>query len=181
MVEWTSFLTKSRKNFKVLSVVLEIIIVHQHPNRQLAPTNLRNFSNYNLADPAFDKPSTIDLLLRQSVYTHILNSRNVKKETILLTDTVLGSIVSDAADTDHRITTRRHSSQFRIKLLDSQSIIFDSFWENEDILSSPNMHSSNEIECIWHCDRTTTYGSDGRAMLRLPINKSQGDLEQNQP
>ena len=100
-------------------------------------------------DPAFDKPSTIDLLLRQSVYTHILKSRNVKKKTILLTDTVLGSIVSDAADTDHRITKRRHSPQFRIKLLDSQSIIFDSFWEIEDILSSPeSQHSSNEIECI---------------------------------
>ena len=32
--------------------------------------DLRKVINYNLADLAFDKPNTIDLLLGQSVYTH---------------------------------------------------------------------------------------------------------------
>ena len=48
----------------------------------------------------------------------------------------------------------------------------------EDIPSAPeSQHSYNEMECIRLFDRTTTYGSNERAMVRLPISKSQGIYE----
>ena len=104
-----TILPKSGNNFKVSCAVLENITDHEHPNSQIAATDLRKVSNYNLADPAFDKTNTIDLLFRQAVQTQIVKSRNVKEGTILLTDTILGWTVSGVADTDHAVTTRRHS------------------------------------------------------------------------
>ena len=63
-------LPKSRNNFKVSCVVFENITDHENQNTQNAATDLWKVRNYNIADPVFDKPSTIELLLGLSVYTH---------------------------------------------------------------------------------------------------------------
>ena len=55
---------------------------------QIAATGIRKISNYILADRAFDKPNTIDLLFGQSDYTYTKKSRKVKGGVTLLTDTI---------------------------------------------------------------------------------------------
>ena len=120
-----TILSKSGNNFKVSCVVLENIPDHEHPNTQIAATHLRKVSNYNLADPVFDKPKTIDFLLGHSVYTHIVKSRIIKEGTMLLADTILGWTVLGIAGTHHTITTRRHSPRYGFNFLDSPCTTFD--------------------------------------------------------
>ena len=120
-----TILSKSGNNFKISFVVLENIANHEHPNRQIAATDLRKVSNYNLADPAFDKTKTIDFLLGHSVYTHIAKSRIIKGGTIPLSDTILGWTVSGIDDTHHTVITQRHSPRYGINFLDSHCTTFD--------------------------------------------------------
>ena len=122
-----TILQNSGNNFNVVCMVLENITDYEHPNTQIAATFLRKVSNYNLATAFFDKPSKKDLLLGQSVYTHQMKSRNDKERNILLTETVLGWTFSRVADTDHTVTSRKHSARYGINFLDSQSTTFNRF------------------------------------------------------
>ena len=141
---------------------------------QIAATGIRKISNYNLADRAFDKPNTIVLLFGQSDYTYTVKSRKVKGGTTLLTDTISNWTVSGFADTDHTVTTRRHSPRHGINLLDSQSTTFNRFLETQDFSSTlESQHSSNELEFNRLFDQFTMFGPDRGVMVRLPINKSQ--------
>ena len=168
MVEWIS------QFYQNLSTISKFLVwcwttsrASKHPNRSYRPTKCQQLrlsrSSFRHAQHNWSPAWTIRLHAHYEV-----------KECKGRNYTANGTI-SGVADTDHTVTTRRHSPRYAINFLDSQSTTFDRFWEIADIPPSPeSQHASNELECIRHFDQITMYGPDERAMIRLPINNSQG-------
>ena len=80
--------------------------------------DVEHAKHYDLADPTFDSPGHVDLLLGITVYTHILRDKAIKIGTLALVETTLGWTVSG-------ITTQESPSFYQ----DSYSI---NFVENDD-------------------------------------------------
>ena len=55
--------------------------------------------------------------------------------------------------------------------MENDGIQFENFWKIEDIATFPEFDSET-ISCSQHYEQTTTYGHDGRVIVRLPIKKS---------
>ena len=66
-------------------------------NAKLPMKMLSMPNTYDLADPTFDSPGHVDLLLGITVYTHILRDKAIKIGTLALVETALGWTVSGIA------------------------------------------------------------------------------------
>ena len=51
-------------------------------------------------------------------------------------------------------------------------------FESEDLPTLPEAkYSAKELDCIEHNDKTTTYGQDGRPIVRLPLDQTQAFID----
>ena len=62
--------------------------------------------------------------------------------------------------------------------MENDGIQFENFWKIEDIATFPEFNSET-ISCSQHYEQTTTYGHDGRVIVRLPIKKSHLTIASN--
>ena len=95
-----------------------------------------------------------------------------------VTETDLGWVVGGKAEVQ---SARKNVPRtIGIHLLDQTTRQFEKFWEIEDLPTPPEAkHSPNELACVQHYDATTTYGQDGRVIVRLPIDKNMTKYDPN--
>ena len=88
---------KHGKVFNIKRVVLNNITKSENPKCKIANEDVEHAKHYDLADPTFDSPGHVDLLLGITVYTHILRDKGIKIGTLALVETALGWTVSGIA------------------------------------------------------------------------------------
>ena len=85
---------KHGKLFNMKCVVLNNITKSENPKCKIANGDVEHAKQYDLADPTFDSPGYVDLLLGITVYTHILRDKAIKIGSLALVETALGWTVS---------------------------------------------------------------------------------------
>jgi hypothetical protein len=135
------------------------------PNQEIDTSGWKDFSTLTLADPNFNRPGPIDMLLGADAYNVIvLEATRMVTRTLCLRDTLFGWIVSGST----MALSAQTEAQSNHVLLDDATL--RRFWEIEEIPTQKH-HTREEIECEEHFERTTTREPDGRFKVQLPFKK----------
>ena len=168
---------KHGKVFNIKCVVLNNITKSENPKCKIANEDVEHAKHYDLADPTFDSPGHIDLLFGITVYTHILRDKAIKKGTLALVETALGWTVSGIATQE---SPNFYQDSYSINFVENDDSKFENFWKIEDVPTFPESKmNSEEISCSQHYEQTTTYGHDGRVIVRLPFKESHLTIASN--
>ncbi|XP_017887274.1 uncharacterized protein LOC108629231, partial [Ceratina calcarata] len=140
---------------------------------QLDKENLK-LCDIELADPDFDKPAEIDLLLGCDVFYKLITSGriNLCNDKIVLQSTKLGWIVTGEVEF---LDLNKQTACFFTQSLDDQ---LSRFWEVEEI-SNKKPLSLEETICEEHFTKNTYRDSSGRFVVRLPFNDKRHLLGQS--
>ena len=142
-----------------------VIVSHltsQLPNQPVQLSNWRSLINVNLADPEFDKPADVDLLLGNDVYDQIvLDSRKQIDDKLFIRDTVFGWIVSGVA-------VGKPGSFSSHATFCNPDALLRRFWEIEEPNVSADNRTDEQIACEDHYDSTTKRDDQGRFVVSLP-------------
>ena len=89
-------------NLHLISKITNVI-----PSREIDISQMRHINHLNLADPSFNIPSKVDVLLGADVVEEILLENKIKDNGLYLRDSILGWVVSSPVATSdaHCITT----------------------------------------------------------------------------
>lgn len=130
----------------------------------------RHFTHLRLADPHFDTPGPIDVLLSARVYKEILLG-DVQNGVLLAQETRLGYILSGG------VTTISYNG---VRAAHACTISLENevkkFWSIEDKGQCQVNWSNEEQECELFYQKTTRKESDGRYKVRLPFKKNNNKL-----
>ncbi|XP_032569851.1 uncharacterized protein LOC116800206 [Drosophila sechellia] len=144
----------SPKNLEIEAIILPKLM-------KALPVNTINvdqkkWKNFRLADPDFNKPGRIDLIIGADVYTHILQNGVIKIDGLLGQKTDFGWIVSGCKKSKGKETIV--ATTIEIKELDR-------YWEVEE-------EEKDDIEseiCENKFIKTTKKDSDGRYIVSIPF------------
>ncbi|KAK2578819.1 hypothetical protein KPH14_011853 [Odynerus spinipes] len=165
---------KSRtSNYQITSTFSAIpAITGLMPSRRVDRESLALPNNLSFADPDFDKPANIDLLLGERIFYQALSDGHIdlSNQTAILHNTRFGWIVSGEVDTHGE--TLRNAACYLTTTLDQQ---LHKFWEIEEIAQKAHL-SPEEQFCETHFSQNTSRSSDGRYTVKLPFNQKQGLL-----
>ena len=129
------------------------------------------FSGLDLADPSFNVPGHVDILLGANIYAHLLNEeiRRTDLQAPVAQRTVFGWIISGPLPgSSSRIAT---SSQGYCCVPDRELHgLVKRFWEQEDVPArEESKMSTDDRACETHFGSTHSRDSDGRYTVRLPF------------
>ncbi|XP_045445808.1 uncharacterized protein LOC123653874 [Melitaea cinxia] len=122
-------------------------------------------NNIKLADPTFNIPADIDLLLGADMFWELLNNNKIKlKNGPILQDTKVGWIISGPIH-NMRYTTKQVQCN-TVSIIDSQ---LKKIWELEEIANKSNVISSEDEICEKIFTDTTVRDEHGRFHVRMPL------------
>ena len=122
-----------------------------------------------LADPNFDKPGRVDLLLGVDVLPRIMREKTVRSTNQLLSasETVYGWVVSGQCQSDNSVP-RSHIC-LSTQIVDKQTQdLLTKFWQVEDVSSNQVTRTEDEQLALDHFARTHSRQPDGRYVVELP-------------
>ncbi|XP_045535769.1 uncharacterized protein LOC123721327 [Papilio machaon] len=159
-------------NFQIKAYVLSRV-TSILPERKFTLVDWPELHSVELADPNFNKPSKIDILLGSEAYTKILKEGLIKdpRGKTMAQDTYLGWIVSgeveDEGQSHHKLTISMHA-----KVETDQ--ILKRFWEleAEPTNSESSILSPEEQACEDYFAATTRRDENGRYIVKLPFRSS---------
>ena len=128
-----------------------------------------------LADPNFDQPGRIDLLLGVDVLPRIMleGRKNSADYTLSSTRSVYEWIVTGTCKS-HMQVPRSHLC-LKTSPLDQQTQdLLTCFWQVEDVTSNSAIRTEEEQAALQHFDQTHSRQSDGRYMYVVKLPKSRG-------
>ena len=137
-------------------------ITNNLPSTPVPQSQFKNLANLKLADPRFNEPSSIDILLGADVIEKFtLGGKIQENENLFLKDTVFGWVVTGQ--------TKIPSSQVRSHHVSTDAQL-SRFWELEE-LPAAMKYSQEEIDCEDHFKETTTRDETGRFIVSLPFKR----------
>lgn len=147
------------------------------PERKVVGQMLPSLPSVALADPFFETPNKIDLLLGAEVYSQILLQGLIRGPpgSPIAQNTTLGWIlsgevgrVSDKLETCHNVVVSMHSAH------SSENELLKSFWELEsEHYSDKQKHlTEEEQQCERLFSETTSRDESGRYVVKLPFRTS---------
>ncbi|XP_045541390.1 uncharacterized protein LOC123722864 [Papilio machaon] len=165
-------LIDSNFNFQIKAYVLSRV-TSILPERKFTLVDWPQLHSVELADPNFNKPRKIDILLGSEAYTKILKEGLIKdpRGKTMAQDTYLGWIVSgeveDEGQSHHKLTISMHA-----KVETDQ--ILKRFWEleAEPTNSESSILSPEEQACEDYFAATTRRDENGRYIVKLPFRSS---------
>ena len=135
------------------------------PSQQITFTKWEHLSNLQLADPTYNEPSEIDILLGADIYSQLLLEGILKGAvgTPTAQNTQIGWILSGAInDRSSTISSMHINIQ-----IDEQ---LKKFFESEDInLHHKSIYTPNEQRCEENYLATTIRNHEGRYIVALPL------------
>lgn len=148
----------SSLNFKayILNVLTDVI-----PSNHFEFKDLGSVRHLHLADPEFNTPNEIDIIIGSNKYLQTLTNElfyNNKGEPIAY-NTLFGWVISCELEDDEGDLTVNH--------IDIDEA-FRKFWEIQEIAVTLPFTKDEEL-CETHFAQTHTRSSDGRYMVRLPF------------
>ncbi|XP_055839376.1 uncharacterized protein LOC129907285 [Episyrphus balteatus] len=135
------------------------------PSQTVDASNLVELKRLRLADPNFDKPASIDMLIGADIYPLIL-CEGIKREKDLspiAQNTVFGWIISGPCNENPNKTTL---NTFFIRLLLLKQV--QRFWELEEVPYVKPLSDEDKFCEKLYVD-TTTRNRDGRYIVKLPF------------
>lgn len=176
-VKQTSVVVESRQNsFKLrLKCLVLPKLTSQIPNTFINVSQLKIPTNMILADPAYNEPGPIDILIGVEHFYDLLNIGQIKlgKNLPVLQKTqfgwlVTGKIASSENDSFHSSKNKHISCNFAMSNHDLDNNLLK-FWEIEEVRAG-KVPSHNICEELF--STTTTRHLDGRFIVELPFKHS---------
>ncbi|XP_024875956.1 uncharacterized protein LOC112457263 [Temnothorax curvispinosus] len=130
-----------------------------------------HLNNLQLADPTFNKPGSIDLIIGANVYPHIIEEGIVRGEpdTPIAQLTKLGWIVSGLASL---CKISSHAQGYHVSVDEDLHDLLKKFWETEEVSVSNKTLSKDEQDCEDHFVTTHSRDTNGRYIVKLPFKDS---------
>ncbi|XP_026753813.2 uncharacterized protein LOC113514028 [Galleria mellonella] len=166
-----TFIAQSRYdqsfNISVQAFVLKSITRSQ-PAQRIYKQNWPHLHNLDLADPHFDTPGKIDILLSAEVYSEILKEGLSKgpRGTIIAQNTYLGWILLGRLHNKETIQSYKVTTSMHLTIEDN---ILQRFWEIESDSFRENVLTEEESRCEQIYEKTCTRDKDGRYIVSLPF------------
>lgn len=158
---------KNDSNFSVNAVILPRICSNQ-PTSPLLTSSWRHIKNLHLADPDFDKPSPVDILLGADIFPHIIQGGRVcgnNNEPVAL-NTIFGFVLMG------NVENKEFNSNFQSFLcqveLQSLNNVLLKFWETENIPNRQTISPDDEL-CEKKYLNSVYRNSEGRYVVTLPF------------
>ncbi|XP_050298577.1 uncharacterized protein LOC126737642 [Anthonomus grandis grandis] len=156
-------------------------ITEKSPHFKVNKFMLNLPNNTPLADPYFDTPSTIDLLLGADVYYHILSGEytKVNKDSLTLVGTYFGHILSGLIPFQalvHKTPLANSKNCFLVQSLNSDcslDSLIEKFWLLEDVSPTHEKPLSPEDSMVEQNFQNTTVFKDGHFQVDLPLKRPQ--------
>lgn len=128
--------------------------------------------NVNVADPSFNCPNNVDVLIGGDTYWDIMCNEKLKtKDGPYLQKTLFGWVVVGKTSTELS-TTKLNSclltTQNQYQLLDNK---IELFWKMEE-LSSKHNFTDEEKSCLTHFNENLAQNEDGRFIVKLPFKEN---------
>lgn len=144
------------------------------PQTQCATESWPHIAGIELADPLFNVPGAIDILLGANAYPQIIQSGLLRGPigSPIAQATVFGWILSGStsSSTDRQNQMQTHLSSMHTCIdIDAR---LQSFWEIEHNHSNESSHTDEEVQCEQHYAATHTRAPDGRYIVRLPLREN---------
>ncbi|XP_061720563.1 uncharacterized protein LOC133527531 [Cydia pomonella] len=143
------------------------------PSTHIDLDSIRIPDNIQLADPDFNVPSEIDILIGSEIFWDLLDGEKIRLPTgPYLINSKLGWLVSGPINTRNlRINNQVHC--YFTQSIDSQ---LRRFWEIEDIPQVDSILTADEQKCEDIFTDTTKREEDGRFSVRMPLRESADTL-----
>ncbi|XP_022836586.1 uncharacterized protein LOC111363955, partial [Spodoptera litura] len=156
------------------------------PCSSLDIKDLKIPSDLCLADPHFDTPSRVDLIIGADIFWDLLGTRriNLGVGKPVLFETRLGWIVSGSILNNDQVPNYfpkcnlinvNNSSQINSNAVDLQNLLMR-FWQLEEVGHQSSVYSREEKMCEENFVKNTTRLKDGRFCVRIPLKQSQDCL-----
>ena len=145
------------------------------PSREIDISQMRHINHLNLADPSFNIPRKVDVLLGADVVEEILIENKIKDNGLYLRDSILGWVVSSPVLTSdaHCITTHLAISSDA----DTDQLL-SKFWELENFPEQKHL-TVEERKCEEHYKATTQRNTEGRFVVQMPFKEESQKLGYN--
>jgi len=163
---------KSRfNNFQEnIDCVVLSTITQKLPQRFLSIHGVTLPTNIKLADPNFNVPASIDMLIGAELFWRIICSGQIRqsKNQPVLQKTLLGWVVSGGNSTTGAIAGPSSPVSFHATLSNDLNRLLSRFWEVEHNISS-HQGSQEEQACEELFKKAVKRHTDGRFIVQLPI------------
>lgn len=179
-----TFLTiNSRINNFSLPIEVYILpqITGQQPDRFIDVSRIGMPSTMVYADPKFNSPQKIDLLIGTEHFFSLLSigQFSTTGNEIVFQNTVFGWVVTGktTSNTSNKNSFSCCVATHALVPLDKQ---VQQFWELEEAVRGPPRLSEEDAECVQHYNQSVSRAKDGRYIVRLPFRRSPNVLGKSQ-
>ncbi|XP_055522586.1 uncharacterized protein LOC129716774 [Wyeomyia smithii] len=169
---------KSRIN-EYVSPCLEFLVVNKItgklPVQCIDPTRLKIPDNIELADPSFNVPGQVEILIGSGLFFKLIKGGQLNLEDHMpaVQETQLGWIVSGVIPTNHVGV-----GQALCGTLTENDVgkLLEQFWHFDSYDERPVNEYSSEDACVAHFLDTHRRDDHGRFVVRLPFNSAKEQL-----
>lgn len=164
---------KTKLSFLVINKITDLI-----PHNKFDIIKLNIPEEIILADPTFNVPSNIDMLIGASVFFELLSIGQIKlgKNLPILQKTLLGWIITGNLSTNLvQSNTLVSQCLFTNSTLEQQ---IEKFWHIEEVSTDSNKikWSQEELDCENNFISTLSRNKDGRFVVKLPLKENVENL-----
>lgn len=155
-------------NFNVNALIIDNITGHL-PSKSIHRSAWEHISQLELADPKFDDPRPVDMLIGADVYAELIENGLKKGPNGAPTaqKTKIGWILSGSLHKDDSCAVSRTLTTSR----SSTDACLEKFWQLEEI-STRKLPSTDDIQCEQHFRDTYERSPDGKFIVKLPFKSS---------
>lgn len=147
-------------------------LTHTLPKNQLENIDIQQWQNYLLADPTYNIPGPIDVILGAEEYGNIILEGLWKTGTGLLgQNTNLGWLISGGVNQGRKANPKIVSMMTRAEADEGLT----KFWEIEEIPRNKVL-SSEEKECEEHFQKNHHRNANGNYVVKIPFKKEPIDI-----
>jgi hypothetical protein len=139
------------------------------PSCKVSTSSFKHLPNLKLADPTFNTPSGIDMLIGAELYeTIMLDARIKENNNVTYRDSLFGWVViGGSPSVSIQTLTTCLSSLSWIPAEDT----LKKFWEIQDLPQSHHF-TKEEQACEQHFQQTTRRNEDGSFIVKLPFKEN---------
>ncbi|XP_045493465.1 uncharacterized protein LOC123692733 [Colias croceus] len=154
-------------NLKVNAYVISTRLTTQLPNKLIPIGDWPHIQGLNLADPSFNKPGKIDLLLGVEVYAQIMLRELIKgpPNTPCAQNTMLGWIIFGKTNTQYENNNVISLHCLDVKIDEMMKLL----WELEPTTKRELTPEERRCEEIYSSTHSRT--KDGRYIVKLPLKR----------
>ncbi|XP_048002426.1 uncharacterized protein LOC125238969 [Leguminivora glycinivorella] len=147
------------------------VITSHIPHRYIRYQDIPFPSGIILADPKFNEPSSIDILVGAEIFWDVLGVRKIElgPNQPTLRDSKFGWLVCGAII--HPKVDVPQTCMFTHELPSDSGVDISRFWELDSV-APKHKFTPEENACEEHFQKTTTRDADGRFMVSMPLKES---------